>query len=239
MSDTELDVLLDAFLDGTLTDAQRERFRELLAGDPSLQAEIDFQADINASLRRLVVPREVPQPAELGAAPPAPVLRLPAPRRTWVRTIAAAAALLAIAATIFVVRFMPQKAPLRQPDEVYQSIVSAGFKPREVCTSEDAFTNWTRYAVGELLVIPADLAGITLLGWDYEPVLQPRTGVLLARVGETPVIVLMDARDKARRLTVPRSSGLRIFRRDVGEAVLYEVTPLDHAALLPHARLAR
>ncbi len=239
MSDNERDILLDAFLDGTLTDAQRVRFRELLAGDPSLQAEIDFQSEVNASLKRIVVPREVPQPAELGEAPAPPALKLPPPRRTWIRTAAVAAVLIAFSAFLLVTRVLPQKAPFRQPHEVYQSIVSAGFVPREVCTTEEAFTNWTRYALGELLVIPADLAGVTLVGWDYKPVLQARTGVLLARVGETPVIVLMDTREHARRLTVPRSSGLHLFRRDVGEAVLYEVTPLDHASLLPHARLAR
>jgi hypothetical protein len=57
--------------------------------------------------------------------------------------------------------------------------------------------------------------------------------VLLARVDGKEVIVVVDRKAREKSPLPPARSGLRSFREEYGNLVLYEVTPLDHPTILP------
>jgi len=182
---------------------------------------------------------------------------IPSPRaergnRQLARNLAAIAALIAIIGVAgYYFLLAPQRAPFDQPHEVYARLVSAGFEPAVVCDSNEQFIDWMVDNHDQRMLIPVETPGVDLIGWDYRRVLTARTSVLLTRVsaggragerGAKPpaerqeVIVLVEDRAEARRLFAPQGSGLNVFRKTLGDVVLYEVTPLSEPRLLPHAR---
>jgi hypothetical protein len=120
---------------------------------------------------------------------------------------------------------------------IYHSEVAAGFVPREVCTDAAQFAGWTKEHYGQALypAPEAARAGVTLVGWSYGVAVTNYSGVLLARVDGTPVVVVVDksGSEGLLRLAAPGDASLRSFRRRIGDLVLYEVTPLPEARVLP------
>jgi len=82
--------------------------------------------------------------------------------------------------------------------------------------------------------------GLEVLGWSYNSIQDDKSlGVfsgytlyLLARAKGEPVVVLIDRTGYDRPLEVDSASGLHLFRREIGGAVLYEISPLDAPAVL-------
>jgi len=227
---------VDRYLDGLMEEAERKAFERSLEHDDELRAQVEFQARLDASLNRRFAPRDVPLAD--APLPDAPLPDAPAPspiRLPWGALAMAAVLVLAGAVAAYFVFLSPQRAPFDQPHEVYAEVVASGFEPREVCTTEAEFIDWMDRKFDQPMVIPTGRAGIELIGWDYDRILTPRTGILLARVDGEEVIVLVDAREHARRLR--GADDLRLFRRDIGDVTLYEVTPLDEPRLVPLARI--
>ncbi|MBX3363915.1 MAG: hypothetical protein KF866_04040 [Phycisphaeraceae bacterium] len=238
MSDS-LRAMLDAYLDGLLTGDDLREFEALLGRDEELAREVRAHEAMSGALRRLAPVREVPLPTSMGLGEGNSGARMRiGKRRSKAGLWGIVAAVLVVAAVGgYLALWSPQRAPYRQPDEVYRVLVQGGFSPSEVCTTEEEFKAWMLRTHGEPVVIASNLAGVELVGWTYSQVLDRRTSVLMAKVDGEPVIVLIDALDKARRLKAPGGSGLRIFRRSLGQLVMYEVTPLGEARLVTEARL--
>lgn len=243
MSQDRLD-MLDAYLDGALSGEDLARFEALLATDAELRAMVEAQRQIDASIRRTIVPREVPLPVETGIIEPPRRRLLLGPgttRRERIRFAVAAVFLIAIGGVYYALMTAPEKARGKyQPAQVYTVLVNDGFRPREVCTDETQFRDWMLKRHGLAMVIPASLPGVELVGWTYESVMRQDyygTSILMARVEGAPVIVLIEDRENAQRLFVPKDSGLHIFRRNLQGVALYEITPHDEPALIEHAEI--
>ena len=242
------DELLDAYVDDGLTGAERERFEQSLDEQPSLQRQLDLQNEIDASLVRTLTP---PSEAELGAiveraraahdrGGPATVLRA-VPQR--IRRFALAASLVLFASGMWMIWSIADTggtAPYRSlPDrlmgEVYADTLSRGFEPDVVCDDGDEFELWfvqhLRRPLRMVEPLPAD---VEALGLGYCNTLSPATMYLLARVDGTPVVVFIDRASKATDWQPAADSGLRRHAIEVGDLVLYELSPFSAPRLLPH-----
>jgi hypothetical protein len=217
---------LDRYLDGGLGGAEREAFERDLARSPELRAQADLQGRIDAGLRRLFTPPGVAAPA--GAAPRA--------RRPWVWGLGlAAAAALAAAGVWYAVGRRAEPTVL---EGVYRSIVSAGFTPKEVCTTDEAFEKWVADKYGEPLAPEPDHAGVEFVGWSYARAMTTYSGVLLARVDGREVVVVLDhARNDIGIEPRANNPDLRVFRERFGNLVAYEVTPLEGPRVLESLRV--
>jgi hypothetical protein len=60
------------------------------------------------------------------------------------------------------------------------------------------------------------------------------TTTMLARVDDQPVMVFVDRKENQEEDVIPPApnSGLHLFRKDLGDLVLYEVTPFDQARVI-------
>lgn len=240
------------YLDGLLTGPDLAAFERALETDADLRRELEMQERVDQSLRRVMpyTPREIRfDGAGAPAASPArPELRLvpaegPAPDARergsfpWrrLRWYAAAAAVLLVAA-VAVNILTRERVPLIPPDLVYARLIDGGFKPEFVCTTDEAFAKAVRDQFGQALVARA-ADGLALLGWAYGNqyegrVIGFRSLVLLTRVDGDPVVVLMDRVSEDRSLGVPADSGLRLFRKRIGNLVCYEITPREKPVVL-------
>jgi hypothetical protein len=129
---------------------------------------------------------------------------------------------------------------LMEPVAMYDRLVRTGFTPAVICKTEPEFARLVREKLGSALVATAT-PGIEVLGWGYQDdydgsPISPRTMMLLTRVEGTNVLVLMDETSRDRDLEVPEGSAMRIFRREIGPLVTYEVTPLDQPRVLQTLR---
>jgi hypothetical protein len=216
--------MLDAYLDGTLSESERARFETVLAGDASLRAQIEAQSRLDISLARMF--------SDSGAAAAVALTGTRSSRWSSGWLVAAAIVLAGLGVILSAARPLLFAGP-SVLETAYRSQIDRGFKPDVVCTTPEAFASWMETYFGQPLY-PADAKGVQLVGWAYAPVVSSRSGVLLARVHDTPVIVVVDhsVRDK-QQLSVPESAGLNRFRAQIGSVVLYEVTPLETASILP------
>lgn len=259
------EALLDAYLAGELRGPELAEFEARLAADADLRAVADAQRRVDQSLRRAFVPAvtpvpaRAPVPAEAGdgqsavqtVRDPIPISgrpdsgvragsTAPTPRRWW--GYAAAAALLLGGAAVFtrVYTHEEQRPPL-EAHTVYASLNSAGWKPEFECKTDAEFIDLTTRRLGQPLVAAAS-PGVTLLGWGYAdgygPIVSEETMTLLTEVDGRRVLVLMDRKRNDRRMAdPPLADGLRMFRRVLGHAVLYEITPLDSERVINSIRI--
>lgn len=241
------DELLNAFLDGELDASQRAAFLADTQTDDALRRRMALQADIDAALRRRIIPPDVDAALErIRTAERAGVRPGPGPRgdRRFVLLVAAAAAVL-VASTSAILWWSSAPSqelastrqsrpanPRRTLEEVYRDALASGFKCDWECKNEKEFA-WTYYYSmhqGLLLAAPPDY--IKVNGLAYSNSITHNTVHLLAYVRGEPVIVFGDeaAEDKGQKLC--DGSPLQLFKRQVGEIVLYELTPLDKPHLL-------
>ncbi len=243
------------YVDGLLSGAERADFERALETDGDLRRELEVQERLDQSLRRVMpyTPREIrfDLDAAAEAAPAPPDLRLvPADSPVektreraspmsvpWrrLRWYAAAAAVLLVAA-VSVNILTRERVPVVPPEQVYARLVEGGFKPEFVCTTDEEFAKAVRERLGQALVARA-ADNLALIGWAYNRQYEGRlisfqTLVLMVRVDEVPVLVLMDRAREDRSVSVPKESGLRVFRRRIGDLVCYEVTPREKPGVL-------
>ncbi|MCC6660113.1 MAG: hypothetical protein IT437_04425 [Phycisphaerales bacterium] len=213
---------LERYLDGLLEPADRAEFERDLAASPELRERVDLQARINAGLHRLM------DPAPQGERAPVTA------RRLW-RTQIWLAAAAALAAAVLGVWWVVVRGP-SGPDPLeaeYHRIVAAGFTPETVCTDDATFREWVNNKFGQPLQPRPDRGPVQYVGWNASRVLSTYSGLLLARVDGQQVVVLIDQRyAEDGRLPRPADRALHQFRRVVGGLILYEITPLDHPAVL-------
>lgn len=121
---------------------------------------------------------------------------------------------------------------LVDPGVVYERKVATGFVPDWVCSDDAEFVGVTQKAFGQPLQI-AKWPGVEVAGWSYyQAVLSSETLQLLVKSEGEPVLVLIDRKSRARRLTAPEGSGLHIHKRVLGKLVMYEMTRSELPAVL-------
>ena len=236
--------LVHRFLDGLLNDAERAEFERRLQTDAALASELDLQRRVNDVLREQFAP---------SAAISAPSAARKRPMGTAARLGAGLAAAAAIAIAGYVawptakqmlgIKSRSGPTPIHfvkiGADEAYQSLVDSGMKPEWVCKDDAEFAQTLAKAVGESLVVAA-APGLDVLGWSYNTIQGDKSlGVfsgytlyLLARAKGEPVVVMIDRTGYDRPLVVDDKSGLHVFRREIGGAVMYEISPLEAPAVL-------
>jgi len=223
---------LEHYLDRRLRGAEKEAMEQRLRADPDARAQARIQKELNASLARLFpLPAEDPAPIPLPARPPAPAN----PWRRRFPAIAAAAVVLLAVGLYFAVFRGPGKPAV--PDRLgplYRAQIAAGFVPEVVCNTREEFADWVQQYFGQRLYPDTSGKDLQLVGWNYGPAISSHSGVLLARVDGREIIVVVDrsVREKS-PLPPPADPTLHSFRQSMGCVVLYEVSPLDHATILP------
>lgn len=256
--------LIDAFLEDTLEQPQRAAFEAAMAQSAELRTRVQQAADLNgridAALVRSFGPNAIASPSASASdsssnsttTTTAPNLAI---RRKKLQTVLAGiAALLAIAASASFIYISntggleSDGPPLRSPRQAYASIAMSNFQPAEVCTTPEAFAEWTSKKFNATLrpkptststptstpsATPPTLANVQYVGWSYARVVTDYSGVLIAKANGQDVIVIIDradfettpAKDCKTRPSKPGQQ--HVFRSTIGRFVLYEVTPLD------------
>lgn len=242
--DPRVEGLLDRYIDGQMDEGEHRAFEAMVAGDPALKREVALRREAeNAILRMFSPPAAAPAlPAMVEERKRSSVWRISRP------VLAAAAALALTGALVY--GYFRYTDPARRwraqgPGNAvvaYREIVEkAGFKPYWVCTDEAQFMRYAEQQTGSAWVVRAP-AEVKLVGWGYvDGQLTPTTTTLLAEVGEEKVIVLAAREKMDRGVEVPKGSGecrLHVFRRQVGDVVLYEITPRREPAVVPFVEQA-
>ncbi len=236
--------MLDAYLDGLLSEPDRRTFESRLSGDSLLAGEVACQRRINATLSSLfnapalgrvsarIASRTLAVRKTARAAPPLGRIGRSV-------AIAAVIGLAAFSALQIWREFAPRPAfdpykpqPWRSFERVYHDTVAAGFNPRWVCKDDREFANTFRKRLGQSLALIPPPPGIAWAGVDYCNSITPSTTLVLARVYGEEVIVLVDRAKRDKLQVLPPGSDLNLFRREVGDLVLYECSTFDRPFLL-------
>ena len=227
---------LHAYLEDRLAPEERAAFEKQLKNNKSLQAELELQEKIDASLKRSFI---APKPsidflAHLGAESPQPKV-IPASSSAAGKNKNIKLAWAAIAASISLVvlswnltssnngsRY--QKIAMQ---EVYEQSVESGFKPKWVCEDDHQFAKTFQERQGQALLLKP-IPGGSMVGLSYLRGLSWDTTTMLAKVNGKPVLVFIDRLERDTHPKPPsRWSGLHLFRKELSGLVLYEVTPWD------------
>ncbi len=240
-----VDDRLERYLDGLMPAEEAARFEGELAADSALRDQVVAHRRMCGALKAYAA---APGAAALDGSS-LPIAHAPARRRTpmqWVKFVAVAASIaLPLGAAVWYVAPRPRPTefkPLTSEQyqqknrelilREYRAQVASGFKPKEVCTTDEAFVAWTTKALGHGLR-PAHRAATpgraepVLAGWSRGDIFSAYTGLLLASVDGQPVMVVMDQAPPERMVPPDDASGTpRLFRRNVNGVWLIEVTPL-------------
>lgn len=236
-SSTSRQERLEALLDGRLGPADAAQAQGECAADLKLQESID------AALRGRFTP---PPPdrvlAHLQAAGKAPT-PLKARSVDWRRPLLVAACILALVGSgwwLAYNRLIPGfgdgsrmvENPRRNPPfagptvvEVHEALLAAGYKPTLPTADPRAIAAsvWRRTGQG---LQPANLpSGARVLGVSEKPCLSERSLVLLMEVAGKPLSLIVDKLENDRLYCVTAPMEITPFRREVGDLVIYEVTP--------------
>lgn len=228
------------YLDGLLEGDALRAFEERLQKDEALRRAVEEHRAIDLRIRRAYA---VPA-LRLDLAPRADSPGGPAAFRMRVPMRALAyAAVVALAVVGGWLWMNPPKFTSRPAQvstgQVFQRLSSKGFKPDFVCTTDTEFNAAIKERFGQGLLIAA-APNIELIGWAYSGgkagyVISDDELILMARVDGRDTLVFMDRKGRERRVKKDPPPGMKIFRREVGDLVLYEVTPSDQPTLLDRA----
>lgn len=219
---TPRDSEIDRYVDGLMTDAESKAFERRLQADEALRNEVQSMRAIDDSLRRSFGDWRTSSP-KVAIRRPEPARRLFTPLRVAAcigLVILATAALWTIQRDRFV-----DAAPL------YHAQIDAGFQPGWVCDTDYEFARWTNNRLRQALTPAADAPeGFETLGWSFVQSNNPlgaNAAIMLAAQGDERIVLLVDRLEHDRPVGVAASSGLSVFRRELGDLVMYEITPLD------------
>jgi len=245
MSNT-VDSRINGFLDEQMNCSDQEAFVNLLGEDAQLRAAVEQQQAIDFALRRLYSEDRLHNAMRkidsvLQKIPYAPG-QLRTPLRRW-RALSAAALLAVSLAGLWyswaATRPLPavdvyEAQPWRSFATVYDDTIRNGFKPAWICRNESQFERAFTRRFQQPLLLAALPSGVTAGGISYSNTMSQATINVLGRVEGTPVMIFVDKRAAEVGPPAPLPSGLHIFRREIDELVLYELTPLDRPNILPY-----
>ena len=244
MSNTA-DSRIEAFLDDRMDSSEKQAFLDLLHQDPELRAEFDRQRAIDASLRRICDESRLdPLLGRLETAlHNAPETRLAArsPVRVW-RGFAAAALLAFSVCGVWYSWNVSKPKPIanvyepqrwRSFETVYYDTIRNGFKPAWICRDERQFQRAFSDRFRQPLLLSALPSGITAGGIAYSNTITESTINVLGKVDGTPIMIFVDKVAADHGPPPPPPPQLHLFRREIDNLVLYELTPLDRPHILP------
>jgi hypothetical protein len=233
--------LLDRYIDGLLSPAERDVFEARMRGDDELRAQLEVHQRIEASLFRLFAAPLALKLPSIAPAAPSPI-RLSLWARLSKSPFAAVAALLFIALATWQVYLRVQDAGMtgkdypdsqvwRSIETVYQAQSRPGAEPSWPCKSDQEFAVTFHKNLGQGLLMTPLPADVQSLGVSYTNTLSPKTVYYMARRQGKVILVFADrlANDSQPSLSDPK---LHWFRKQTGSIVLYEVSPFDKALLL-------
>ncbi len=234
---------LDRYLDDLMSPAERAAFEAELETDPALREAVMLQSSIDGRLRGLFEPASPIAASTRADHRPRPIWRRPA------FGLAFAASFFAAISAVVLVRLAspaPQERTITarrsyiSPVQFFDRLESSGFEINWRCENDEQFAQVTRDGLGvPVLVRPAD--GLFVAGWryttGYEYVISSETLSLITRVDDEPVVVLLDTRarldrERERKTLEAPSGALNVFRRDLGEIVLFELSRLETPSVL-------
>ncbi len=217
---------LDLYLDGQLSPEQAAAFERRMMASPAIRAEVDAARAIDNNLRTLfVVPEDIGVPHGASASQITPF---------WHRRWFAAAAAILLLVTAYAVSPWSRLMPASAPAQIYFAQHDKGFVPEVVCTTPEAFAQWTNAQFKEELT-PATLPeSIQLVGWSKTKLISDYTGILLAKVDGKEVIVLMDSTMYTKEVPDTYMHGLNAFETTMGKVRLIEVTPFNTPRVTPY-----
>lgn len=256
MTPNDRDHLIEQYLDGQLAGERLAAFEARLRAEPDLAAEVQRQREIEDSMRRRmalpsaavvqeILTRLGEGPARLAeaanqpdiaaiAGKVAPVARA-VPFTRWL----AAAALIAITIGGLWTAWIQWQSGssgvssmLLDPVAYYKRKTETGFQPVWKCDTDHEFAKFFVDRYGQPVLLRPMPKDVTCAGIDYTTVLSGDTASLLINDGSNRIVVLLDRQANDRPLDLPKNSGLRSFRRNVGEYVAYEITPLESSHIL-------
>src|SRR5262249_236432 len=133
----------------------------------------------------------------------------------------------------------PDYDPNRPLDTIYAAQVADDFKPKWVCEDPHEFASTFKERQGQGLLLPPMPHATKMAGLTYCAGVSRYTTTMLARVNGKPVMVFVDRADAdTHPAQPPASTKLHLFRKELGPLVLYELTPLDHPAVMDYLDLA-
>lgn len=254
----EIDALIDAYLDGAMSDQERAAFEARAQSDEAVARELALQRAADESLRRQFRPPAVPMNLPTRAVQDTGEVAgridrtsggagggggagagdgADRPRRRVISTPLAAAALILLAVVVgyFAMNGLPfggGGGSHATAQAVYKQVVDGGFKPQWVCESDEQFAQYTKDRFGAPWQVDQD-KGVTLVGWRYSAdLLGPDESLLLATKDGQKIVVVADAAANARR--VRGGDGLKVHTRETNGLVMYEISPLDDAVIINH-----
>jgi hypothetical protein len=243
---------LDAYLDGAMNVADRQRFERQIQHDPELQRAVDDQRRIDHTLKRLF-----PVQATGGAAaalarigitqerhqPNQPLRLDPRPKQdspsAWRRWAAVAAVFTICTYALWANRsyYFPQPThriagQSRSLELFYRAKVDSGYKPEISLASNTELATLVRDRFGESLSMSTLPASYSLRGADSCDMLSKKTLALLMSVEGREVIVLIDKATTGAHAPLSATCHLHSFETQVGALKLVEVTPWPDSRVL-------
>jgi hypothetical protein len=237
---------LEKYLDSAPDSPARAETDRAMSSDRQMQLELQLQRQVEESLKRLFVPSAAP--ADLLARLQAPTpLAQPATqsRRNWAK-LAVAATAVSLVWGFLIWQFLPAGRPPVMPYKnlplttIYEQSVASGFEPYWVCKDPHEFASTFLDRQGQGLLLAADLPeGTKMEGLAYTGGISPVTTTMLARTDGQPIMVFVDRASADIHPVLPKTeTKLHLFRKELGPLVLYELSPLDHAAVMDQLHLA-
>ncbi len=232
---------LEAYLDDQMAQPEREAFERTLQTDTELRAQVEFQGEIDQTLRRLFVPsppsEELIASLRRAASEPSEA-KIPASaagRKLWqmVRLVSLTTAACLVWGWVawFYLGSSDSASrgyAVRPLAVIYQESVERGFEPLWVCEDDRQFASTFLKRQGQGLLLRPLPEGTQMVGLAYLKAIRGTTTTLMARVDGEPVMVFVERLDRDRTLPAPSdSSGLHLYRKELASLVLYELTPLD------------
>jgi hypothetical protein len=217
--------VFEAYLDGRLAGDELVAAEAAVRADPELARESDLHRRMTGSLKSQFAPPAI----ELPAPPPLAFKAPPAPVRRWAVMALAAALVLCVTGGMW----FALASRISGSERLYRTLAAANYRPDWVCSTDEQFVEILRYRLGDAFLVNAD-AAVALIGWKYvrEP-LSIQALALMAKVDGDHSVVLVDRLINDKPLEEPSpGSGLKLFRREIGGLVLYEITPLSTPRLL-------
>lgn len=251
MSDAEersFDERLELYLDDQLSGQERAEFERRLAADPSLSAMVARQRQLDANLRAQFAPPPIAAADVerwlIDAAAIAPATSSGAHRwHDWRRWLSVAAACLLLIGIAWGWRSWLEPGGKIRPyfasrplTTLYAESVEEGFQPYYFCEDAERFaaTFARRQQVPlELAAMPPDRR---MIGLSYSGGFTRDTTAILCQVHDRPVVVYVDRRavDRPEIAQPDPNRNLFVHRRELGDLVLYEVSPFDNAKILDY-----
>lgn len=229
------DEMLEAYLDNSLSENERQEVERHVRADASVQAEVDLQSRVDAALETRFPLRSlsaVTLPGHSGAAIGSHSRCDSWPLSYRIAT-AAAAAILLLGVTWWLLpeRERPalhfEAAPLVK---VYHDTVQGGFEPYYECHDASRFAQTFLDRQGVSLKLAPLRDDARMLGLSYPGGLSRQTTAMLCEVRRQPVMVFVDRATYDSPVAMQGSDSEdapRVFRVERDGLIFYEVTPHD------------